>query len=177
MPVPRLSRSAALLRAARAQQASSTRAVTAAAGYATHAASTPAAQGSQIRTKDCSTLIPPYEHLLAQLERVRAILKRPLTLSEKILYSHLCNVEDLTSVEAGKLRGGAYLKLRPDRVALQDASAQMAILQFATCGADRTAVPTSIHCDHLISAFAGAEADLKRAQVSEKEVFNFLESA
>ncbi|KAK9899736.1 putative aconitate hydratase [Cystobasidium minutum MCA 4210] len=170
MPVPRLSGSASLLQGARAAQACRRRA----AGYATHATQ---ASGAQIRTKDCSTLIPPYEHLTAQLERVKSILKRPLTLSEKIVYSHLCNVEDLTSVEAGKLRGEAYLKLRPDRVALQDASAQMALLQFATCGSSRTAVPTSIHCDHLISAYAGAEADLKRAVASEKEVFNFLESA
>lgn len=175
MPVSRLSGSSQLLRGARAAQACRRRAA-AAAGYATHAPST-GAQGGQIRTKDCSTLVPPYEHLIAQLERVKSILKRPLTLSEKIVYSHLCNVEDLTSVEAGKLRGQAYLKLRPDRVALQDASAQMAILQFATCGSSRTAVPTSIHCDHLISAYAGAEADLKRAVASEKEVFNFLESA
>lgn len=162
MPIPRLHRASALFKPSRR-------------AFATHA-NIPS-QHSQLRTKDCTTLIPPYEHLLSQLERVREILKRPLTLSEKILYSHLTNVEDLTSVEAGKLRGQAYLKLRPDRVALQDASAQMAILQFATCGAHRTAVPTSIHCDHLISAYAGAEADLKRAQASEKEVFNFLESA
>lgn len=172
MAVLRLSSSASLLRAR--AQTSCRRAV---AGYATHANAGASSSGGQIRTKDCTTLIPPYEHLLAQLERAKAILKRPLTLSEKILYSHLSNVEDLSSVEAGKLRGQAYLKLRPDRVALQDASAQMALLQFATCGASRTAVPTSIHCDHLISAFAGAEADLKRAQASEKEVFDFLESA
>lgn len=130
-----------------------------------------------VPVKDCSTLIPPYSHLLSQLEHVKQILKRPLTLAEKILYSHLCNVQDLSSIDAGKLRGQAYLKLRPDRVALQDASAQMAILQFNSCGAKRAACPTSIHCDHLISAYAGAEADLKRAQASEKEVFQFLESA
>ena len=134
------------------------------------------AQGS-IRPKDCSTLVPPYNHLLSQLHQVREILKRPLTLAEKILYSHLCNVQSLSSVEAGSLRGQAYLKLRPDRVALQDASAQMAILQFNSCGSNRTACPTSIHCDHLISAYAGAEADLKRAEASEKEVYQFLESA
>lgn len=132
---------------------------------------------SVLPNKDCSTLIPPYTHLLKQLEQVKAILKRPLTLAEKILYSHLCNVDDLTRIEAGKLRGQAYLKLHPDRVALQDASAQMALLQFNSAGAKRTAVPTSIHCDHLISAYAGAEADLKRAEASEKEVFQFLESA
>lgn len=136
-----------------------------------------AVAAGQLPTKDCSSLIPPYEHLIRQLDEVKRILRRPLTLSEKIIYSHLCNVSDLSSVEAGKLRGQAYLKLRPDRVALQDASAQMALLQFNSAGAKRTAVPTSIHCDHLISAFAGAEADLKRAEASEKEVFQFLESA
>ena len=139
--------------------------------FATHAGPTAP------REKDCSTLIPPYTHLLSQLQHVRNILNRPLTLAEKILYSHLCNVQDLSSIEAGKLRGQAYLKLRPDRVALQDASAQMALLQFNSCGSKRAACPTSIHCDHLISAYEGAEADLKRAEASEKEVYQFLESA
>lgn len=137
---------------------------------------THASPSTSLPAKDCSTLIPPYSHLLSQLQTVRSILGRPLTLSEKILYSHLYNPEDLASSK-GKLRGQAYLKLRPDRVALQDASAQMALLQFNSCGVKKTAVPTSIHCDHLISAFAGAEADLRRAEASEKEVFNFLESA
>jgi homoaconitase len=139
-------------------------------GFATHAY--PA-----IRTKDCTTLIPPYARLTKQLEEAKAILNRPLTLAEKILYSHLCNVQDLAAIPAGKLRGEAYLKLRPDRVALQDASAQMALLQFSSCGSKRAACPTSVHCDHLISAYQGAEADLKRAEASEKEVFQFLESA
>lgn len=138
--------------------------------FATHA------PGS-IRTKDCSSLIPPYVHLISQLQQIRDILKRPLTLAEKILYSHLCDIQDLSSVEAGQLRGQTYLKLRPDRVALQDASAQMALLQFNSCGTSRAACPTSIHCDHLISAYAGAEADLKRAEASEKEVYQFLKSA
>ena len=143
--------------------------------FATHVESSKSRQA--LPTKDCTSLIPPYSHLISQLSRVREILKRPLTLSEKILYSHLCNVEDLSSMDANKLRGQEYLKLRPDRVALQDASAQMAILQFNSCGFKKTAVPTSIHCDHLISAYAGAEADLKRAEASEKEVYDFLESA
>lgn len=143
--------------------------------FATHVDSQKSRQA--LPTKDCTSLIPPYSHLISQLARVKQILKRPLTLSEKILYSHLCNVEDLTSMDANKLRGQEYLKLRPDRVALQDASAQMALLQFNSCGVKRTAVPTSVHCDHLISAYAGAEADLKRAEASEKEVYDFLESA
>ncbi|GAA5897620.1 uncharacterized protein JCM6883_006756 [Sporobolomyces salmoneus] len=126
--------------------------------------------------KNYDSITPPYQHLLAQLKQVRQILNRPLSLAEKIVYSHLVNVEE--GLAGGDpVRGEKHLKLRPDRVALQDASAQMAILQFSTCGREATAVPTSIHCDHLISAYEGAEADLKRSIVSNKEVFDFLESA
>lgn len=132
-----------------------------------------------LQQKSNPRLIPPYAKLQANLKTVNSILKdAPLTLAEKILYSHLDNVQDaLAGKSHADVRGKAYLKLRPDRVAMQDASAQMALLQFSTCGADRTAVPSSVHCDHLISAYAGAEADLKRAVVSNKEVFDFLESA
>ncbi|KAM0756177.1 aconitate hydratase [Meredithblackwellia eburnea MCA 4105] len=126
--------------------------------------------------KNYPSITPPYPHLLKQLAQVRQILNRPLSLAEKIVYSHLDNVEEGLA-GGGKIRGENYLKLRPDRVAMQDASAQMALLQFSTCDRPTTAVPTSIHCDHLISAFSGAEADLKRAIVSNKEVFDFLESA
>ncbi|PVG04678.1 putative mitochondrial aconitate hydratase [Serendipita vermifera] len=126
--------------------------------------------------KDCSTITPPYEKLLAKLETVRAILKRPLTLAEKILYSHLDDPSSSLG-KGGKIRGEAYLQLRPQRVAMQDASAQMALLQFMTCGLESTAVPTSIHCDHLIQAITGAEEDLKRSLVTNAEVFEFLESA
>ncbi|KAK4705229.1 hypothetical protein P7C70_g981, partial [Phenoliferia sp. Uapishka_3] len=134
---------------------------------ATHAAAPP---------KNYNSITPPYAHLLTQLQQVRQILNRPLSLAEKIVYSHLDNVEEGLA-GGGKIRGENYLKLRPDRVAMQDASAQMALLQFSTCDRPTTAVPTSIHCDHLISAYSGAEADLKRAIVSNKEVFDFLESA
>lgn len=149
-----------------------------------------------LQQKSNPSLIPPYSKLQANLKIVNTILgDAPLTLAEKILYSHLDNVEAaLAGKKHADVRGKAYLKLRPDRVAMQDASAQMALLQFSTCGADRTAVPSSVHCDHLISAYAGAEADLKvclsspclvtnpegrgqRAVVSNKEVFDFLESA
>jgi len=132
-----------------------------------------------IAQKTSTRLVPPYAKLQQNLKTVHSILKdAPLTLAEKILYTHLHDVEDsLAGKSHGDLRGQAYLKLQPDRVAMQDASAQMALLQFSTCGADRTAVPTSVHCDHLISAFEGAEADLKRAVVTNKEVFDFLESA
>lgn len=126
--------------------------------------------------KDCTTLIPPYDALLAKLALVRQILKRPLTLSEKILYSHVADPVKAFS-DGRRVRGETYLQLRPERVAMQDASAQMALLQFMSAGLSRCAVPTSIHCDHLIQALEGAEADLKRSIVSNKEVFDFLQSA
>ncbi|GAA5969399.1 hypothetical protein JCM11641_008104 [Rhodosporidiobolus odoratus] len=126
--------------------------------------------------KHYQSITPPYAHLLEQLKKVRSVLNRPLSLAEKIVYAHLVNVEE--GLAGGDpIRGEKHLKLRPDRVALQDASAQMAILQFSTCGRESTAVPVSIHCDHLISAYEGAEADLKRGIMSNKEVFDFLESA
>lgn len=100
-----------------------------------------------------------------------------MTLAEKIVYSHLDNAEESLGGRNGDVRGSAFLKLEPDRVAMQDASAQMALLQFMTCGLETTAVPSSIHCDHLIRAHDGAEADLKRSVTSNKEVFDFLESA
>jgi homoaconitase len=124
--------------------------------------------------------LPPYPKLLASLEKVRAVLDRPLTLSEKILYTHLISPEEtLASAgrDASKIRGKMYLPLQVDRLAMQDASAQMALLQFMTCGLDRVSVPASVHCDHLIQAFEGAEADLVRSVASNKEVFDFLESA
>ena len=106
--------------------------------------------------------------------------ERPLTLAEKILYSHLENAEeDLQSgTNGGKdIRGKANLKLKPDRVAMQDASAQMALLQFMTCGLPSTAVPASIHCDHMIVGEKGADVDLPASIAGNKEVFDFLESA
>ncbi|KAL7416700.1 aconitate hydratase [Mrakia frigida] len=125
--------------------------------------------------KDCTSITPPYPHLLRTLDAVRNKLPpgQKLTLAEKILYSHLHDVENAPA----PVRGQTYLKLKPDRVAMQDASAQMALLQFMTCGMIKTAVPASIHCDHLIQAFDGAESDLKRSIVTNKEVFDFLESA
>ncbi|GAC71761.1 aconitase/homoaconitase [Moesziomyces antarcticus T-34] len=139
---------------------------------------TPAADG-RVPTFHPSR-VPPYAELLATLEAVRAQLNRPLTLSEKILYSHLRNPDqDLAGVgtDVSAIRGKKYLKLKIDRLAMQDASAQMALLQFMTCGLPRTAIPSSVHCDHLIQAYEGAEADLKRSIASNQEVFAFLESA
>ena len=112
---------------------------------------------------------------------MRRILKpRPLSLAEKILYSHLDNPEEtlLTNTENGKkIRGNANLKLKPDRVAMQDASAQMALLQFMSCGLPSTAVPASIHCDHMIVGEKGADVDLPESIKGNKEVFDFLETA
>lgn len=87
-------------------------------------------------------------------------LNRPLTLSEKIVYGHL---EDPHGQEID--RGRTYLRLRPDRVAMQDATAQMAMLQFISSGLPKVAVPSTIHCDHLIEAQTGGPTDLKRAKV------------
>lgn len=107
------------------------------------------------RSVDIASRTPPYAKLLSRLEEVRRVLgsSRQLTLAEKILYSHLENPEEslLSNTNGGRdIRGQANLKLKPDRVAMQDASAQMALLQFMSCGLPTTAVPASIHCDHLI---------------------------
>jgi aconitate hydratase len=102
---------------------------------------------------------------------VRKSLNRPLTLSEKILYGHL---DDPSTVP---VRGKTYLKLRPDRVAMQDATAQMAVLQFISSGLPKVAAPTTIHCDHLIAAEKGAAPDLAAANKANAEVYAFLSSA
>lgn len=111
---------------------------------------------------------------------MRSILpKKHLTLAEKILYSHLDNPEEslLGNTDNGRnIRGNANLKLKPDRVAMQDASAQMALLQFMTCNLPRTAVPASIHCDHMIVGKDGADTDLPRSISGNREIFDFLES-
>ncbi|CAI5756157.1 unnamed protein product [Candida verbasci] len=121
---------------------------------------------------------PPYSKLIPKLSQVQKLLNnQPLTLAEKILYSHLVNPEEsLSSGNVADIRGQQYLKLNPDRVAMQDASAQMALLQFMTCGMKHTAVPASIHCDHLIVGKEGAEKDLKSSIATNEEVFNFLQS-
>ena len=103
-----------------------------------------------------------------------------MTLAEKILYAHLDYAEEslLTNTDQGSnIRGNAVLKLKPDRVAMQDASAQMALLQFMSCGLPSTAVPASIHCDHIIVGEKGADTDLPASISGNKEVFDFLESA
>ena len=113
-----------------------------------------------------------YETTRARLETVRTRLGRPLTLAEKILFGHL---DDPAGQELA--RGEATLALRPDRVAMQDATAQMAILQFMQAGRDETAVPTTVHCDHLLLAHKGAVYDKSHALDVNKEVYDFLSSA
>lgn len=131
---------------------------------------------------DVASRIPPYKDLIGKLKKVYKVLGKEtqLTLAEKILYSHLDNVAEslLSNTQNGKeIRGNATLKLKPDRVAMQDASAQMALLQFMSCGLPSTAVPTSIHCDHMIVGERGADVDLPASITGNKEVFDFLESA
>ncbi|WFD01236.1 aconitate hydratase [Malassezia yamatoensis] len=111
----------------------------------------------------------PYQKLEKNLEIVRERLKRPLTMSEKIVYGHLDDphTQDIE-------RGVSYLRLRPDRVACQDATAQMALLQFMSAGLPHVAVPTTVHCDHLIAASEGGKIDLDRAKQENKEVYDFL---
>ncbi|KYK60324.1 aconitate hydratase [Drechmeria coniospora] len=127
------------------------------------------------------SLPPTYERLFNKYTDVRKVLGRQrLTLAEKILYSHLHNVEEslLTNTDNGRsIRGKANLRLNPDRVNMQDASAQMALLQFMSCNLARPAIPASIHCDHLIVGSKGAASDLEAGIETNKEVFDFLESA
>lgn len=125
---------------------------------------------------------PPYQEILANFAKVRRVLgSRKLTLAEKILYSHVENPEELRGDNggstAGVVRGSTNLRLKPDRVAMQDASAQMALLQFMSCGLPQTAVPASIHCDHMIVGDRGADVDVPASIQGNKEVYDFLESA
>jgi len=113
-----------------------------------------------------------YEAMPSKIEAARKMLGRPLTLAEKILYSHL----DADMEKKDYPRGSSYVDFNPDRVAMQDATAQMALLQFMQAGRPTVAVPSSVHCDHLIQAKVGANADLSRAKTESEEVFNFLAS-
>ena len=133
-------------------------------------------------SSNLASRIPPYQKLATALNKVYKVLGdgAQLTYAEKILYSHLDSVEEslLSNTRHGKeIRGNATLKLKPDRVAMQDASAQMALLQFMSCGLPSTAVPTSIHCDHMIVGEGGADVDLPASIAGNKEVFDYLESA
>jgi aconitate hydratase len=112
-----------------------------------------------------------YDTSRERLAVIRQRLDRPLTLAEKVLFGHLADAEEELD------RGKAYLQLRPDRVAMQDATAQMALLQFMLSGKDTTAVPSSVHCDHLIQARSGADEDVEGAIDRNREVYDFLQSA
>jgi aconitate hydratase len=112
-----------------------------------------------------------YEKMDANLKVVRQRLNRPLSLAEKIVYGHL----DAPATQE-IVRGKSYLDLRPDRVAMQDATAQMALLQFMSSGLPEAAVPSTVHCDHLIQAEVGSEQDLARANSENREVYDFLAS-
>ncbi|KAK5171235.1 aconitate hydratase [Saxophila tyrrhenica] len=142
---------------------------------------TAAEQSTSPVASDVASRTPPYTKLLKNLREVRRLLPtRPLTLAEKILFSHLDNAEESlfeNTNNGADIRGNATLKLKPDRVAMQDASAQMALLQFMSCGLPTTAVPASIHCDHMIVGERGADTDLPNSIAGNKEVYDFLESA
>lgn len=118
---------------------------------------------------DLEVMQKVYAEKKERLKKARDLFKRPLTLTEKILYTHLDHPLDIK-------RGKTYVEFNPDRVAMQDATAQMALLQFVSSGRPRVAVPTTVHCDHLIQAEVGAGPDLAQAEHDSKEVFDFLES-
>ena len=112
-----------------------------------------------------------YEKIPNRVSNARKLIDRPLTLTEKILYSHL-NKNPSSSFDRGK----SYVEFHPDRVAMQDATAQMALLQFMMSGKNKVSVPSTVHCDHLIQAKIDAKADLTLAQDINNEVYDFLES-
>ena len=116
-----------------------------------------------------------YQRLQDNIFRFRKVVKRPLTLSEKILVGHMY---ELDSINADRLQSGKdYVLLSPDRVALQDVTGQMTILEFMQSGLKRTRVPTTVHCDHLIQARVGSDSDTKAALYENNEIYQFLESA
>ncbi len=113
-----------------------------------------------------------YQNTRDRLKIVKERINRPLTLAEKVLYGHL---DDPKNQELE--RGKSFLMLRPDRVAMQDATAQMALLQFMLAGKEEAAVPSTVHCDHLILAYKGASEDMKNSMMENNEVFQFLSTA
>jgi len=119
---------------------------------------------------DLNMIKQVYAELPGKLAKVREVLQRPLTLTEKILYTHLFPAVELEAFTRGK----NYVDFAPDRVAMQDATAQMALLQFMMAGKEKVAVPSTVHCDHLIQAKSGAEEDLETAINTNREVYDFL---
>ena len=120
---------------------------------------------------DLDLIKKTYAGMPAKIEAARKLTGTPLTLAEKILYTHLYE-PPARAYERGK----DYVDFAPDRVAMQDATAQMALLQFMTCGRSTVAVPSTVHCDHLIQAKVGATPDLKTAVDVNREVYDFLAS-
>jgi len=129
-------------------------------------------QKYKIMAFDIEMIKGNYEKLAYSIKSIRPVLNRPLTLVEKILYTHLFNVSSVQPYD----RGSSYVDFAPDRVAMQDATAQMALLQFILANKKQVAVPSTVHCDHLIQARKGADEDLKSAQTTNKEVYDFLSS-
>ncbi|GAB4257592.1 MAG: aconitate hydratase [Vicingaceae bacterium] len=123
-------------------------------------------------TFDIEMIKAVYEKFPERIEAARKVVNKPLTLAEKILYAHLWDGNAKEAYERGK----SYVDFAPDRVAMQDATAQMALLQFMQAGKKKVAVPSTVHCDHLIQARIGADADLQEAINKNNEVYNFLES-
>ena len=113
-----------------------------------------------------------YASYSESVAQAKATVKRPLTYAEKVLFAHLFDPSQLRPYK----RGVEYVDFRPNRVAMQDATAQMALLQFMNAGKDKVAVPASVHCDHLIRADVGVEKDLPEACKTNKEVYDFLKS-
>lgn len=111
-----------------------------------------------------------YRTLPEKMEELQALVKRPITYTEKVLYAHLSD----NLREYG--RGFDYAEFNPDQVAMQDATAQMALLQFMLAGKNKVAVPTTVHCDHLIQAKVGSDEDLDTALKVNLEVYDFLSS-
>jgi aconitate hydratase len=123
-------------------------------------------------TFDLEMIRSHYERIPGKIEAARRATGKPLTLAEKILYSHLWDGDATAKYERGK----DYVDFAPDRVAMQDATAQMALLQFMQAGKSKAAVPSTVHCDHLIQAKVQADSDLQEAINKNNEVYNFLES-
>ena len=121
---------------------------------------------------DLAMIEEVYKGIVRSIDEIRGLINKPLTLTEKIMYSHLYD----SRLNEIYIRGESYVDFTPDRVAMQDATAQMALLQFMMAGKNRVAVPSTVHCDHLIQAAVGASKDLQTALNNSNEVFNFLES-
>lgn len=128
--------------------------------------------------QDLNMMKQVYDNMGSRLQTARGVLNRPLTLTEKILYSHLAPSKDTlkSSTVQNFGRGKSYVDFYPDRVAMQDATAQMALLQFMSAGIPTVAVPSTVHCDHLIQAENGAKSDLAAANKDNAEVYEFLSS-